>query len=218
MRTPIRALLAATVSLAALSIAAATASSAAVPPPASEVAPTPGPTPGGVGATCVIQHPDCNDRSFGSGGSEPGSSGDGAPPPAGAPSPGCGQDVVSGSGPDGVVSNAPCQPAGPPTEPRPQIVVPRPGMSGVTPIAFSSATVRPDDRTIDVRFWSGVEPCSVLDHVDVAYGSDTVTITLFQGSDPTAGMVACPDIAMLKQVTVTLDQDLGGRRIVDGAT
>jgi hypothetical protein len=91
-------------------------------------------------------------------------------------------------------------------------------MSGVTPIAFSSATVRPDDRTIDVRFWSGVEPCSVLDHVDVAYGSDTVTITLFQGSDPTAGMVACPDIAMLKQVTVTLDQDLGGRRIVDGAT
>jgi hypothetical protein len=90
-------------------------------------------------------------------------------------------------------------------------------MSGVTPIAYGSATVQPDDRTIDVRFWSGVEPCSVLDHVDVAYGSDTVTITLFQGSDPNAGLVACPDIAVLKQVTVTLDQDLAGRRIVDGA-
>lgn len=215
MRTPIRALLAATVSLAALSIAAATASSAAAPPAAHEHTPV----PGGVGATCVIQHPDCNDRLIGAGGSEPGSSGssgDGTLPPTGAPAPGCG-DTVSGSGPDGVVSNAPCEPGGPLPEPRPQIVVPRPGMSGVTPTAFGSATVRPDDRTIDVRFWGGIEPCSVLDHVDVAYGSDAATITLFQGSDPSTGMVACPEIAVLKQVTVTLDQDLAGRRIVDGA-
>jgi hypothetical protein len=222
MRTPIRALLAATVSLAALSIAVAAASAAPPPSGTSEVAPAPapGPAPGGVGATCVTQHPDCNDRLIGAGGSEPsspGSSGDGAPPPTGVPSPGCGQDVVSGTGPDAVVSNAPCQPGGPLPEPRPQVVVPRPGMSGVTPIAFVSATVRPDDRTVDVRFWSGIEPCSVLDHVDVVYGSDTVTITLFQGSDPSAGMVACPDIAVLKQVTVTLDQELAGRRIVDGA-
>ncbi len=91
-------------------------------------------------------------------------------------------------------------------------------MANVRPISFTSATVGPDDRTVDDQFWSGVEPCSVLDHVDVAYGIDTVTITLFEGSDPYAGMVACPDIAMLKQVTVPLDQDLAGRRIVDGAT
>ena len=90
-------------------------------------------------------------------------------------------------------------------------------MANVRSIAFSSAAVRPDGRTVDIRFWSGVEPCSVLDHVDVAYGTDTVTITLFEGADPTAGMVACPDIAMLKQVTVPLDQELAGRRIVDGA-
>jgi len=51
----------------------------------------------------------------------------------------------------------------------------------------------------------------------VAYGTDAVTITLFEGSDPSAGMVACPDIAMLKQVTVQLAQALAGRRIVDGA-
>jgi hypothetical protein len=89
-------------------------------------------------------------------------------------------------------------------------------MTGLRPIAFTSATVRSDDRTVDVRFWSGVEPCSVLDHVDVAYGTHTVTITLYEGSDPGAGMVACPDIAMLKQVTVPLDQALAGRRIVDG--
>jgi len=90
-------------------------------------------------------------------------------------------------------------------------------MAGSRPIAFTSATVQPDDRTVDVRFWSGVEPCSVLDHVDVAYGAQTVTITLYEGSDPGAGLVACPDIAMLKQVTVPLDQALAGRRIIDGA-
>ncbi len=214
MRTPIRALLAATVSLAALSIAVATASSAATLPAAPQPAPS---TPGGV-ATCVIQHPDCNDRSFGAGGSEPGSlgSGVGAPPATGAPSPGCGAEHDSGSAPDGTVSSAPCVP-GPEPKPQPMIVVPRPGMSNVRPIAFTSATVRADGRTVDVRFWSGVEPCSVLDHVDVSYGTDAVTITLFQGSDPNAGLVACPDIAVLKQVTVTLDQDVAGRRIVDGA-
>jgi hypothetical protein len=215
MRTPIRALLAATVSLAALSIAAATASSAAAPPAVLEHTPA----PGGVGATCVIQHPDCNDRLIGAGGSEPGSSGssgDDTLPPTGAPSPGCGQDVASGSGPDGVVSNVPCEPGGPLPEPRPQIVAPRAGMAGVRPIGFDTATIRPDDRTLDVTFWSGVEPCAVLDHVDVSYGPDAVTVTLFQGSDPTAGLVACPEIAVLKQVTVTLDQDLAGRRIIDG--
>jgi len=214
MRTPIRALLAATVSLAALWIAVATASSAATP----SAAPEPGPSTPGVGATCVIQHPDCNDRSLGAGGSEPGSagSGAGAPPATGVPSPGCGAEDGSGTSPDGTVSSAPCIP-GPMPKPRPLIVVPRPGMADVRPTAFTSATVLPDDRTVDVRFWSGIEPCSVLDHVDVAYGSDAVTITLFQGSDPSAGLVACPEIAVLKQVTVTLDQDLVGRRIVDGA-
>jgi hypothetical protein len=214
MRTPIRALLAATVSLAALSIAVATASAAARLPAAPEpVSSTPG-----VGATCVIQHPDCNDRPFGAGGSQPGSSGSGpgTPPVTGAPSPGCGAEHSSGFAPDGTVSSAPCIP-GPVPKPRPLIVVPRPGMADVRPIAFTSATVLPDDRTVDVRFWSGIEPCSVLDHVQVAYGSDTVTITLLEGSDPNAGLVACPDIAVLKQVTVTLDQNLAGRHVVDGA-
>jgi hypothetical protein len=213
MRTPIRALLGATVSLAALSIAVATASSAATP----SAAPEPGPSTPGVGATCVIQHPDCNDRSLGAGGSEPGSagSGAGAPPATGAPSRGCGADDSAGSQ-DDTVSGTPCIP-GPVPKPRPLIVVPQPGMADVRPTTFTSATVLPDDRTVDVRFWSGIEPCSVLDHVNVAYGSDTVIITVFQGSDPSAGLVACPEIAVLKQVTVTLDQDLAGRRIVDGA-
>jgi hypothetical protein len=90
-------------------------------------------------------------------------------------------------------------------------------MSNVRPIAFTAAAVRNDGRTVDVRFWSGIAPCAVLDHVEVAYASDTVTITLFEGSDPSAGVVACPEIAALKQVTVPLEQALADRRIVDGA-
>ena len=220
MRQPIRALLAATVAVTAIVIAAAASSSAATPPAASPPTTserTP-PTPGI--ATCVIQHPDCNDMGFGSGGSEPGSSGstDGTAPPTIAPVPTCGPETIdSMSGPDGTVATLPCI-RGPDRKPQPLIVEPRSGMANVRPISFTSATVEPDDRTVDVQFWSGVEPCSVLDHVDVAYGTDGVTITLFDGSDPNAGMVACPDIAVLKQVTVPLDQAATGRRIVDGVT
>jgi len=190
MRQPIRALIAAAVAVVAILVAAAAASSAATSSAAT--AHTPSSAPGSPGT------------------------GDGAPPPAVAPAPGCGREHASGAGPDATVATVPCIP-GPQRRPQPLIVVPRSGMANIRSMAFTSATVRSDDRTLDVRFWSGVEPCSVLDHVEVAYGTDAVTITLFEGSDPSAGMVACPDIAMLKQVTVQLAQALAGRRIVDGA-
>jgi len=99
----------------------------------------------------------------------------------------------------------------------PQIVVPRPGMADVRPTAFDTATIGDDDRTLTIVFWSGVEPCAVLDHIDLAYGTDAVTVTLYQGSDPSAGQVACPEIAVQKQTTVVLDEPLAGRSILDGA-
>jgi hypothetical protein len=91
-------------------------------------------------------------------------------------------------------------------------------MQDVRPTSFDAATIGGDDRSLTITFWSGVEPCSVLDHVDVAETPDAVTVTLYQGSDPSAGQVACIDIAVLKQVTVTLDHPLVGRDVVDGAT
>lgn len=106
---------------------------------------------------------------------------------------------------------------GPAPEPQPQVVEPRQGMTGVVPAAYDTATIGDDDVTLTITFWAGVEPCSVLDHVDVQQGPNAVTVTLFQGSDPNAGDIACPEIAMLKQVTVTLDQPLDGRDIVEGA-
>ena len=190
MRQPIRAFLAAAVAVVAILVAAAAAPSAATP--SATIPHTPSSAPGSRGT------------------------GDETPPAAIAPSPGCGSEHATDTGPDATVATVPCIP-GPQLRPQPLIVVPRTGMADIQPIAFTSATVRSDDQAVDIRFWSGVEPCSVLDHVDVAYGADAVTITLFDGSDPSVGMVACPDIAMLKQVTVQLDQPLAGRRIVDGA-
>ncbi len=135
-----------------------------------------------------------------------------------APEGPCGQTETSGTGDDGAVSYRPC-PGDDPTDQagHAQAVVPTPGMSDVRPVGWVKAVVGPDDRTLTLRFWSGVEPCSVLDHVDVASAADAVTITLFQGSDPTARDVACIDIATLKQTTITLDQPLAGRPLVDGA-
>ena len=153
------------------------------------------------------------------GGSAPGAAG---PEPA-EPSPGtgsttprCGTTVTSGSGPDASVGFAPCPGDEPPVV-HPQIVEPTPGMADVHPIDFDTAKVGDDDRSVTVDFVSGVAPCSVLDHVDVSYGAEAVTITLFEGHDPDAGMVACPAIAEFKRTIVTLDQPLDGRAIVDGA-
>jgi hypothetical protein len=101
-------------------------------------------------------------------------------------------------------------------EPSPSPVEPRPGMAGVHPIGWDDADVAGDGRTVTLTFWSGVEPCYVLDHVDVRYGTETVTITLYEGSGPDAKDIACIEIAQYKSVTITLDEDLGDRKLVDG--
>ena len=108
-------------------------------------------------------------------------------------------------------------PGGDPGTGEPQVVEPTPGMDNVRPTMFDTATIGDDDTTLTILFWSGVEPCYVLDHVAVTYDADAVTVTLFQGSDPNGGDVACIDIALQKQVTITLDEPLAGRAIVDGA-
>jgi len=128
----------------------------------------------------------------------------------------CGTTVTTGSGPDGVVGYTPCPGEEPPAF-QPQVVEPAPGMAGVRARPFDDAKVGDDGVTVTIDFVSGVEPCSVLDHVDVASTATTVTITLFEGHDPDAGQVACIDIGVFKRVVVTLDEPLGDRTIVDGA-
>lgn len=132
----------------------------------------------------------------------------------------CGE-TVEGTGPNAVVSYTPCPGDEEPVPSDPYAgarkVEPTPGMANLHPIGFDKVVVGDDDRTLTIFFWSGVEPCYVLDHVDVAETPDTITITLFQGNDPSAGDVACIEIAELKKVVVQLDAPVAGRAIEDGA-
>jgi hypothetical protein len=136
------------------------------------------------------------------------------------PGDGCGEQAV-GTGPDAAVSYTACHGDDPatPTDPGDgaQLVEPTPGMAGVRPHAFDHVVVSDDGRSVTVFFWSGVEPCYQLDHVDVTYGAEAITVTLFEGHDPRAGDVACIEIALLKKVIVPLEEPVGDREIVDGA-
>jgi hypothetical protein len=68
------------------------------------------------------------------------------------------------------------------------------------------ALVNPDGTvTADLRWWSGVAPCSQLDHVeiDLDAAARSVRLQVIEGSG--AGDIACIDIAQLSATTVNLD-------------
>ena len=103
-------------------------------------------------------------------------------------------------------------PPGP--EQTPLLVSPRPGLVDMRPIPWEKVEVV-DERTIEVRFWGGVEECYGVDRVDVDYRANEVAVTVYQGRVPTADV--CIEIAVLTAVRVRLDEPLAGRPIVEGA-
>ena len=119
--------------------------------------------------------------------------------------------------PDLPVSTAPGAGQGDALGGRPKRVRPRPGMTDIRPVGWEKARQTPDGRHLRVVYWSGVEPCNVLDRVDVRYAEKTITVTLYEGSDPTQPDVACIEIALQKVVKLKLDEPVDGRKIVDGA-
>lgn len=104
--------------------------------------------------------------------------------------------------------------ATPGPEQTPLLVTPRPGLVDVRPIPWDKVEIL-DERTIEVRFWGGVEECYGVDRVDVEYGANEVAVTVYQGRVPTAEV--CIEIAVLTAVRVNLDEPLAGRQIVEGA-
>ncbi|HEY3211275.1 MAG TPA: hypothetical protein VGL18_16090 [Actinomycetota bacterium] len=94
------------------------------------------------------------------------------------------------------------------------MVTPRPGLVDPRPRAWENVDVE-DDRTLLIQFYGGVEECYGLHHVDLEYGTDEITVTLYEGRVPSAGV--CIDMAVLKAVRVRLDQPLDGRKVVDGS-
>jgi hypothetical protein len=129
-----------------------------------------------------------------------------ASPPAASTSPGgAGSEPNPGSG--GTISPpTPGEPSVP--APVPTIVVPKPGRLDVRPVGATAIEARVDGRhvTVKLTWWSGVEPCSVLDSVGVEAAGSQIRLTIREGADRRD--VACIDIAMLKATMV----DLGALR------
>ena len=116
-------------------------------------------------------------------------------------------------GPDSPTSSTP-DPGDVPTKPKPTLVEPRPGLVDVRPQPWDRAKVLAP-RTVEVRFYGGVEACYGLSRVDVDERRRSVVITLHTGRVPTAEV--CIEIAVLNAVRVKLTEPLGDRRLIDGA-
>ncbi len=75
------------------------------------------------------------------------------------------------------------------------------------PHAWDHIDVSADGRTLTVYYYGGVEDCYGLAEVRVET-SNGISITVLEGTRPAARDMACIEIAVLKAVTVTLDEPL----------
>ena len=87
-----------------------------------------------------------------------------------------------------------------------ELVEPQPGQQNVHPVTIErmDATASGTMVSVDAYWTSGVDPCYVLDHVEVAVNDDqTVDVTLFEGtSDPDA---ICVMMAVSKHTVFSFD-------------
>ncbi len=137
------------------------------------------------------------------------------PPSSGAEEGSTGSGEVLCPPPEpGVTPEPGCEP---PTEPEGELVTPRPGMADTHPVNWTRAEPVGDGSVLRISYTAGVEPCSVLDRVEVAETADTVIVTVVEGSDPAFPDTACIALGVLKAVEVPLAAPLGDRTVVDGA-
>ena len=133
-----------------------------------------------------------------------------SPPPPASPSPTNATDLPGGGGSSGDPGTG----IGGSVDPAPvdtgtnqaKIVVPRPGQLNPRPLPAATLEATVDGRRVLVKatWWSGVEPCYVLDSVKVDRSGTDIAITLIEGtSDPNA---ACIELAMQKATIVDLGE------------
>lgn len=137
---------------------------------------------------------------------ESGGSGQTTAPPTDAPIDDGDGTVVSppddgdpGNGDDGG-GGLPAQPG------QPQLVVPQPGQLMIHSVAIAELLARVEGRnvTLNARWWSGVEPCSVLDSVTVDRDGTTFTINLHEGTSDLDAV--CIAIAVEKVTVIDLGE------------
>jgi hypothetical protein len=128
----------------------------------------------------------------------------------------CGEPSGSvGASPDDPVTSTPSPSAPGGGDKGAQRVEPRSGLVDVSARPFEKAKVLDGGNAVDIFFYSGIEDCYGLDHVEVGYRHKSVVVTLYEGRVPEAEV--CIEIAVEKVTRVELDEPLGDRRIVDGA-
>lgn len=132
-----------------------------------------------------------------------------AVPDATAPTPGASQGGGGGSSGDTGSGDVPGSVDPGPVDPgqgQPTLVIPRPGQLNPHPVAAMTLEPNVDGRhvTVKLSWYSGVEPCYVLDSVKVDQAGDEIVLTIVEGSsDPNA---ACIEIAQLKATIVDLGE------------
>jgi hypothetical protein len=121
----------------------------------------------------------------GVGGGSGGNVGGGVAPPGAIVDPGGGLDPILGQA---------------------HFVSPTAGLINQHPVSVQRIRVAADgtSATVELRWWSGVAPCSALDsvHLDKDETAKTIRLTVIEGSGK--GDVACIDIAELKATVVAL--------------
>lgn len=105
---------------------------------------------------------------------------------------------------------------GNPAEPgQPRLVIPKPGQLNPHPVSIEKISARANGRhvVVNAQWWSGVEPCAVLDSTALTVDGSTITISVREGTGK--GEVACIDIAVLKVTVIDLGElEPGTYRIV----
>lgn len=122
-----------------------------------------------------------------------------APPPTQVPGGNTGVAVGGSTDPGGGAGVVP-DPG------RPQLVVPKAGTQNPRPVAIEALDVRVEGRRAVAipSWWSGVEPCTVLDSVELERDGNTFSISVREGSG--AQDVACIELALLKATLVDLGE------------
>ena len=146
------------------------------------------------------------------GGGQPGSAGGNVVTPDPGSGGGSGDDPGGGDEPVGGMPGA--------TDPGDGAlrVKPQPDIVNAVPHQFDRITVSPDGRTLTVYYYGGVEACYGLASVDVRRAAgEPLVVTILEGTRRSAQHAACIDIALLKAVTVTLDEPLVVAGAVDAA-
>lgn len=121
--------------------------------------------------------------------------------------------------PDGVVTSPPD--AGGPSAPidgDAKTVEPRPGQLDVHPVSAETMRAAVDGRsvTLTIDWWSGVEPCTILDSIVVERGDASFAIMLREGRGPEE--VACIAIAEKHRAFVELGELEPGTYTIRDAT